>query len=301
VPGLNDNVLDVDTAAGARRLLKHLSRLQTGPGCSTFVILGAGFTGLELATELRGTLAQLHGPGFAEAARILLVDPNPAAPQLGERPRRTLEQAIAAARIETRFGRSVRIARPGELILDDGERIATRTVILCGGMEARALPLNPSPRRDELGRLFTDRFLRVRRTEAVFAAGDAARAIVDSSGRLALMSCQHAIPMGDRAGRNAVAALLGLPLKPYRQPGYVTCLDLGVSGALFASGWEREVLFTGETAKHIKRSINNLIAPPSGSADSILRALESSAAAADDLPRRLSRLGSAGGETQLAA
>ncbi|MEA3065437.1 MAG: hypothetical protein QOJ27_1889, partial [Sphingomonadales bacterium] len=105
VPGLNDNVLDVDTAAGARRLLKHLSRLQIGPGCSTFVILGAGFTGLELATELRGTLAQLHGPGFAEAARILLVDPNPAAPELGERPRRTLEHAMAAARIETRFGR----------------------------------------------------------------------------------------------------------------------------------------------------------------------------------------------------
>jgi hypothetical protein len=91
-------------------------------------------------------------------------------------------------------------------------------------------------------------------------------------------------------------------MKPYRQPGYVTCLDLGVSGALFASGWEREVLFTGETAKHIKRSINNLIAPPSGSADSILRALASSAAAsADDLPRRLSELDSAGGETQLAA
>jgi hypothetical protein len=37
------------------------------------------------------------------------------------------------------------------------------------------------------------------------------------------MSCQYAIPMGELAGRNAVAELLGDIPQPFAQPHYVTC------------------------------------------------------------------------------
>lgn len=73
---------------------------------------------------------------------------------------------------------------------------------------------------------------------------------------VAPMSCQHAILMGKVAGHNAVRDLLGLSSLPYRQPEYVTCLDLGPAEALFTEGWERRVRHTGIEGKRLKRQIN---------------------------------------------
>ncbi|MEQ8659635.1 MAG: NAD(P)/FAD-dependent oxidoreductase, partial [Gammaproteobacteria bacterium] len=62
---------------------------------------------------------------------------------------------------------------------------------------------------------------------------------------------------------NAAADLLGLPLHPYSQPKYVTCLDLGPWGAVYTEGWERAVVMSGAEAKALKRSINTeWIYPP---------------------------------------
>lgn len=77
------------------------------------------------------------------------------------------------------------------------------------------------------------------------------------------MSCQHALRLGSVAGHNAVADLLGLPLLPYHQEAYVTCLDLGAAGAVFTRGWNRAVALVGAEAKALKRQINTRwIYPP---------------------------------------
>ncbi len=77
------------------------------------------------------------------------------------------------------------------------------------------------------------------------------------------MSCQHAQSLGRVAGHNAAAELVGLPLHPYSQPRYVTCLDIGPWGALFTEGWDRQVHLTRETGKAMKRQINTTwIYPP---------------------------------------
>src|SRR5262245_1718920 len=57
--------------------------------------------------------------------------------------------------------------------------------------------------------------------------------------------------------------LLGLPLMPYTQLRYVTCLDLGRFGAVITQGWERRVEKTGSEGKAVKRLINTqVIYPP---------------------------------------
>ena len=95
-----------------------------------------------------------------------------------------------------------------------------------------------------------------------FAGGDCAHARVEDT-HWALMSCRHAIPMGKHAGYNAARDLMGLPLQPYRQPDYVTCLDLGDYGALLTSGWSREPLQWGAETKALKQTINTQwIYPP---------------------------------------
>ena len=54
-----------------------------------------------------------------------------------------------------------------------------------------------------------------------------------------------------------------MPLHPYSQPKYVTCLDLGPWGAIFTEGWDRQVKLTREVGKATKREINTKwIYPP---------------------------------------
>jgi NADH dehydrogenase len=61
-----------------------------------------------------------------------------------------------------------------------------------------------------------------------------------------------------------------MPLRSYRQDRYVTCLDLGRSGAVYTEGWKRNVKLTGAAAKKVKIKINTqLIYPKPGSADVI--------------------------------
>src|SRR5205814_10735306 len=68
--------------------------------------------------------------------------------------------------------------------------------------------------------------------------------------------------LGRFAGENAARDLIGLPTIPYVQPPYVTCLDLGRSGAVFTRGWERRVELSGAEAKPVKRRINREIIYP---------------------------------------
>jgi NADH dehydrogenase FAD-containing subunit len=107
---------------------------------------------------------------------------------------------------------------------------------------------------DRLGRVPVDEFLRVNQTPSIFAAGDTAAAR-GPDGHAVLQSCQHAIPLGKFAGHNAAADLLGQPLQPFDPGPYITCLDLGTAGAVVATGWDREVRLTGESAKAMKKAI----------------------------------------------
>lgn len=115
---------------------------------------------------------------------------------------------------------------------------------------------------DPLGRVRVDRSLRAPAAPELFMAGDAA-AVDGGDGHLVLQSCQHALQLGRFAGENAARDLLGLPTIPYVQPPYITCLDLGRSGAVYTRGWERAIVATGDEAKVRKRRINTeVIARP---------------------------------------
>ena len=299
VPGLAEHAFHLDTAQGAADLLKAIGRLREDELSRPVVVIGGGFTGLEVATELRSTIAMKHGPERAACARVMLIERQASGPDLGKRLAPVLRRALEVARVETRFGQSVAGVSEGSLSLDGGERVEFALLIYAGGLEASPLEYSHHVLRDDLGRLKTDRYLRIQGSKHVFAAGDAASAVVDDNGRLAPMSCQHAIPMGEQAGRNAASALLGLPLETYAQPDYVTCLDLGIAGAVFAQGWERTPQLEGAPAKRVKQAINAMIAPLSGDAETIACALAAVPAPGESLSHRLGRF--AAGPAQFAA
>lgn len=262
VPGLAEHGFDVDTYAAARRLEAHLHELAVRPdqpGRDTVAVIGAGFTGLEVACEMPARLAALLGrPG-----RVVLVDPAPLpGAAMGELARPVVAEALAALGIETRQGRRLAGLAPDRVVLDDGEVLPAATAILCAGMRASPLAARLPVPCDPLGRLPVDACLRVDGLPGVFAAGDCARMLIDGA-RPNVMSCQHGRPMGRFAGHNAASDLFGAPLLPLRIDWYVIVLDLGVWGALYTAGWERRVIATGADAKRTKRLINGeRIYPP---------------------------------------
>ncbi len=276
VPGA-DQAFDIDTWEGAMRLDRHLAARREAPnatGRDDVVVIGAGFTGIEIAAEFRDRITGHAGAECARRARIVLLDrAEMLGPELGAAPRPVIEAALAEMGIEVRLGVTIRAIDARGVTLEEGARIDAQTVIIAAGLRASPLAKLLPGTHDALGRLIVDESLRVPGLPEVFATGDVARAVVDEAGNNALMSCQHAMTMGRYAGYNAAHDLMRLDLEPYRQERYVTCLDLGAAGAVFTRGWDREVELTGEAAKSHKRKINGeIIYPPSGDRETILAA-----------------------------
>jgi NADH:ubiquinone reductase (H+-translocating) len=273
VPGLAAHGFDVDTYAAAVRLQAHLAALSNypaSPARSTVVVVGGGFTGIEVATESSGWLARA---GIADP-RVVLVDPHAfIGATIGDQARPVIDEALSSLRIETRLGVSVSAVQADGIALSSGEFIPAMTVVWCGGMVANPLAAKIAARHDEHGRLFVDAFMRASDIPNVFAAGDVANCKIDGV-HPTIMSCQYARPMGRFAGHNAVAGLLGHPMLPLSIDWYVTVLDLGDWGALYTAGRDRQVRLTGAAAKQVKKTINQqrIYPPRSRNRDEILDA-----------------------------
>jgi NADH:ubiquinone reductase (H+-translocating) len=210
---------------------------------------------------------------------------------LGDGPRPVIEAALARARIECRLGADVvRIDSDG-VVLTSGETVAADAVVLTTGMVASGFVAAVPGKRDPLGRVVVDRALRALGAPNIFIAGDAAAAD-GGDGHRVVQSCQHALQSGRTAGENAARDLAARSTLPYLQPPYITCLDLGRSGAVFTTGWDRVVRMTGSSAKAIKRRINTeVIYPPAEASRDELLAMSSIDPA---LQRRRSRHGAVG-------
>lgn len=274
IPGLAEHAFDVDSYAAALHLENHLvslGRSATSPGRSTVMVVGAGFTGIEVAAEMPDRLTRA---GITGIRRIILVDPNPAVgATIGAHARPVIETALASLEVEIRLGARVASVEAAGVHLSSGEFIPTQTVIWCAGMRASPLAASFPGARDRLGRLLVDPFMRVADLHGVFAAGDVASSVVDGL-HPTVMSCQFARPMGRFAGHNVVADLAGLPMLPLSIDWYVTVLDLGGWGALYTEGWDREVRTTGDAAKATKQTINRkrIYPPLTGSKEDLFAA-----------------------------
>ncbi|RCL24776.1 FAD-dependent oxidoreductase [Pseudomonas sp. AFG_SD02_1510_Pfu_092] len=283
VPGLAEHAFDVDQLESAMRLEQHLhglAALPASPARDTVVVCGGGFTGIETATEMPARLRAILGAG--SAVRVLVVDRGAeVGAALGAGITPSIVAACEQAGVQWLTGTSVVAVDAAGVTLDNGERIASNTVIWTVGVKASPLTAQVSGERDHFGRLRVDSYLKVLGQEHVYATGDTAWAAVDELGNHALMTCQHAIPMGRYCGHNVAADLLGVPAMVYRQPKYVTCLDLGEWGAAYSEGWQRELKLQGQEGKDLKRQINSVwIYPPAADRALALAAADPSIAIA---------------------
>ncbi len=252
-------------AVALRRAIGSVAR--EGDPRPGVIVVGGGFTGLELSAEIAsGPECAARSVTRPTGAHVMLIEQRrELAPDFGPRARAVIDGALRALGVEVRTGVQVSEARSDGVVLDSGERLDAKLVVWSAGPRASALTDQIPGRRDRLGRLHVDRFLATE-VEGIWACGDCAAARVDRE-HVAVMSCQQAMPQGRRAGENAALTLLGRPPRGYRQSLYLTCLDLGAFGALLTCGFERNtILAAGPGAKEFKRYINrSRIYPPASS------------------------------------
>jgi len=147
-------------------------------GALNFVIVGAGPTGVEMAGAF-GDAAQVLAKEkrfkdlAADQAQIVLVDHSQSVLNaFSEKSRLYAKEALRSRGVQLRLGTSVREVAPDHVVLSDGSRIKTRTVIWAGGLRASALSANLGLKPGRGGRIDVQPDLTVSGFEGVYALGD---------------------------------------------------------------------------------------------------------------------------------
>jgi NADH:ubiquinone reductase (H+-translocating) len=197
----------------------------------TFVVVGAGYTGTEVAAhgQLLTTRLARALPGLAgQEIRWMLLDLAPRLlPELDPRLSRTAERVLRRRGVEVLTGQSVAEALDGYVQLTTGAKVPTRSLIWCVGVR-------PHPLVDGLdlatnrGRLDVDEFMAVPGTQGIYACGDCA-AVPDLTrpGEICGMTAQHAQRQGRLVARNVAASLGQGHAQPYKHHDLGFLVDLG--------------------------------------------------------------------------
>jgi NADH dehydrogenase len=210
----------------------------------TFVIIGGGPTGVELAGALaeiaRKTLRSDFRTIRPERAQIILLDGGPRIlPAVSEFLSAKAERALLRMGVRVRSRSRVTEMDPGGVTFDSPQgpvRIETRTAIWAGGVEASAFGRRLAERLgvslERNGKIAVSPNLTVPGHPDILVVGDLA-AFVAAGGHSLPGVAQVAIQQGEHAARAIRARLAGRPAQPFR---YFDLGDMAVIGRASAVG-----------------------------------------------------------------
>lgn len=205
---------------------------------ATFVVVGGGFAGLELAAQ-GAALAQaaLRQERALDAGSVRWTVLEAGTSVLGQFPSRLARHALDRIRKQggdVRLGTAVAELVPGLVRLATGEILSARTVVWTAGVTPAPL-ISQLDLPVERGRLVVDEQLRTLDHPHVSAIGDAA-AVTDVTrhGQLAAQTAQRAQRQGLAAARNVVASLGHGKARAYKHRDLGFSVDLTGRNAVAA-------------------------------------------------------------------
>lgn len=206
----------------------------------TFVIVGGGPTGVELAGALaeiaRQSLPEDFRKSRPESSRIVLIE---AAPDLlGTFPeplRLAARRSLERLGIEVRTGAPVTLVDENGVTVGGGDRIAAQTVLWAAGVAASPLAHALGVPLDPAGRVSAEPTLTVPGHPRIFVAGDICA--MQQDGKPLPGVAQVAKQQGAHAARNVLRAIRGEPLRPFRYRDYGSMATIGRGAAVADIGW----------------------------------------------------------------
>jgi NADH dehydrogenase len=255
IPGAHEYTFPLYTLADARilrdHLLRRLEEIDARPerihdGTLTFVVVGGGPTGVEVAGALAELLdVSVRHDGFKfdrSEAKIILLDGlnrllTPFKPSAASYAADTLRRRT----VELRLGRMVRRVTPTFVELDDGSQIPTRTVVWAGGVTVDGtLASGLGVPADRTGRLVVRADLALPDHHFAYAIGDAAAVPwgEDRPGTTCPQLAQVAIQSGRHAAHQILNRVAGKPTLAFRYHDKGTMATIGRRAAIaqFPSG-----------------------------------------------------------------
>ncbi len=244
VPGARDNTWDFKTLENAvvlrERILDlcehadHTEDPATRRQMLTFVIVGGGYTGVELVTEMHDffyhyVAGRYHGIAPGEIRLVVLE----AAPEVlrGVHPKlaANAQKRLQVEGIEVRLSAKATRCLTDSVELDGREIIAADTVIWTAGVRANELvEALPGPH-DRIGRAIVNQHLQLDGHSEVFVVGDSAAAIsAPETPRVAPVAITH----GRLAAQNIAHAERGEALESFRYVSQDTLISLGMNHAV---------------------------------------------------------------------
>lgn len=199
----------------------------------TFVLVGAGATGVELAASIAHMATVTLRANFRRidpaTSSIVLLD---AAPRVLPGFAESLSKRVAGrlARLGVRMMNGVKVEQVDEQgVIVAGERIKSATVLWTAGVAPSPILKMLGAPTDRAGRASVGPFLEVAHDTRIFAIGDAASVIQD--GRPLPGVAQVAIQEGRYVGRFIAATIRGRTYRPFR---YFDKGNMAVVGKNFA-------------------------------------------------------------------
>jgi len=201
----------------------------------TFVFVGGGYAGVEALAELedmaRYASRYYHNVRREDMKWILVEATGRILPEVGEEMGRYTVTELRRRNIDVRLDTRLESCVDRVVVLSDGARFPTRTVVWTAGVKphpvlaATDLPLNAR------GRLRCTPYLTVDGVDHAWGAGDAAAVpdvTADEPGRETAPNAQHAVRQAKTLGDNIARSLRGQPLRQYSHAYVGSVASLGL-------------------------------------------------------------------------
>lgn len=239
IPGVEENAFKIRSFRSTKAIYNHILRQfaaykeDQDPARLTFAVAGAGFTGIEMVGELIEAVPELcrryNIP--VSAARIINIEASDTAlPGFDQEAIDFATNYIKKRGAELMTSTKILECSPASIILDNGEELASHTLIWSGGVRGNTL-LEKMDVPLERGRIPVDKYLRVIGMENVFCIGDAALFMRDEHSALP-PTAQVAIQQAELCGPNIAASLRGESLKKFEYHHKGTVASIGNKAAV---------------------------------------------------------------------
>ena len=219
----------------------------------TFVVSGAGYTGVQIVTELSDfihrTLVKFYRTVGRGDVRIVLVETEPQI--IGDLHAKLSAYAMRQLQrvgIEVRLRSQVTKLSEGSLEINGDEIVPTETLIWVAGVTANPRVAELEVTRDRIGRVLVDRYLELPGSPGVYVVGDNARFEDQRTGQAIPPRAHTAVRQARVAAKNILADIRGYDKQPYHYSQTSETVSLGGSRAVFRY---RNVRIYGFAAKLI--------------------------------------------------
>ena len=255
IPGVEEHAISIKGIKAAEEIRNRvieryeeatLSRGEVPDSHLTFVVIGGGATGVEVAAELHDLVHGVLSPDYPNInphrVKIVLVDSNEMIlKELDPALRRTARKKLADLQIAVITQVKATEITAEKVILSDGNEIETQNAIWTAGARASEKLDDLDLPSDERKGLRTDTYMRVEGHENVWGIGDCA-STVEADGTPVPPNAQAATQEGKVVARNVISVIDGREPEPF---DYKPVGQLVEIGSDFAVNQVMNVKFSG--------------------------------------------------------